>query len=58
MVAGQKKKAEKQIESLKQQLQNTTKRKERDRIKKTIENIRKDAQRKQIGENHSQGNKR
>jgi len=51
-------KAEKQINVLQKQYKNSKSGVERQRIKKKIDRIRKDAQRKRKGENHSNGNKR
>lgn len=51
-------KAEKQIKDLEKQMKNAKNNRERKIIKKKMENIRKSAQRKQSGENHSNTNKR
>jgi hypothetical protein len=49
--------AEKRIKELEEQLKNATTKKEKDRIKQTIKNIRQNAERKKKGENHSQNAK-
>jgi len=51
-------KADKQIKDLEKQLKRTKNNRERKIIKKKIENIRKSAQKKKSGENHSNTNKR
>lgn len=51
-------KAEKQIKNLEMQLQNAKNNKERQKIKEKIKHIRQDAEKKQRGESHSNGNKR
>ena len=51
-------KAKKQISDLQNQLENATSKREIKRIRKKIENIRKDAEKKFHGEEHSRGNKR
>ena len=51
-------KAEKQIKDLENQMKHAKNNRERNIIKKKIENVRKSAQKKQSGENHSNANKR
>ncbi len=51
-------KADKQLKKLHVQMGNATSKKEMKRIKKKMENIRKDAEKKFHGEEHSRGNKR
>ena len=51
-------KADKQIKDLERQMKEAKNNRERKKIKRKIENIRKSAQKKQSGENHSNSNKR
>ena len=51
-------KAESQIGELENQLKNAKNNKEREKINRKIANIKKTAQKKKKGENHSNGNKR